>query len=69
MSKVVLKNLVKSYDGVKNIIDNIDLEIKYVDGTQKTFLDKEDVSERIREPHVSMAASNISLSTPSLKPK
>jgi len=27
MSKVVLKNLVKSYDGVKNIINNIDLEI------------------------------------------
>lgn len=28
MSSVVLKNLVKSYDGKKNIIDNIDLEIK-----------------------------------------
>ena len=27
MSKVVLKNLVKSYDGKKNIIDNINLEI------------------------------------------
>lgn len=28
MSNVVLKNLVKSYDGKKNIIDNINLEIK-----------------------------------------
>lgn len=28
MSKVVLKNLIKSYDGSKNIIDNIDLEIQ-----------------------------------------
>lgn len=28
MSKVVLKNLIKSYDGKKNIIDNINLEIK-----------------------------------------
>ena len=28
MSSVVLKNLVKSYDGKKNVIDNIDLEIK-----------------------------------------
>jgi multiple sugar transport system ATP-binding protein len=28
MSKVVLKNLVKSYDGKKNIINGIDLEIK-----------------------------------------
>ena len=28
MSNVVLKNLVKSYDGKKNVIDNIDLEIE-----------------------------------------
>ena len=28
MSSVVLKNLIKSYDGKKNIIDNINLEIK-----------------------------------------
>ena len=28
MSNVILKNLVKSYDGKKNIIDNINLEIK-----------------------------------------
>ena len=47
-------------DGVKTFIDNIDLEIKYVDGTQHTILDGDDVSEKIREPHVSMAASNIS---------
>ena len=47
-------------EGVKTFIDNINLEIKYIDGTQHTFLDGEDVSERIREPHVSMAASNIS---------
>ena len=47
-------------DGVSKFIDNIDLEIKYIDGAQHTFLDGEDVSEKIREPHVSMAASNIS---------
>lgn len=28
MSNVILKHLIKSYDGKKNIIDNIDLEIK-----------------------------------------
>ena len=50
--------------GVSTFINDINLEIKYVDGTQHTILDGEDVSERIREPHVSMAASNIS----SLKP-
>ena len=47
-------------EGVKTFIDDIDLEIKYIDGTQHTYLDGEDVSEKIREPHVSMAASNIS---------
>ncbi len=46
--------------GVSTFIDDINLEIKYIDGTQHTFLDGEDVSEKIREPHVSMAASNIS---------
>ena len=46
--------------GVKTFIDDINLEIKYIDGTQHTYLDGEDVSEKIREPHVSMAASNIS---------
>lgn len=46
--------------GVSSFIGNIDLKIKYVDGTQHTVLDGEDVSEKIREPHVSMAASNIS---------
>ncbi len=46
--------------GVKTFIDDINLEIKYIDGTQHTFLDGRDVSEKIREPHVSMAASNIS---------
>ena len=47
-------------EGVKTFIDDINLEIKYIDGTQHTFLDDQDVSEKIREPHVSMAASNIS---------
>ena len=47
-------------EGVKTFINDIDLQIKYIDGAQHTLLDGEDVSERIREPHVSMAASNIS---------
>ena len=46
--------------GVDTFINDINLEIKYVDGAQRTYLDGEDVSERIREPEVSMAASNIS---------
>ena len=46
--------------GVLTFINDIDLKIKYIDGTQHTMLDGIDVSEKIREPHVSMAASNIS---------
>lgn len=46
--------------GVETFINDIDLQIKYIDGAQRTYLDGEDVSEKIREPHVSMAASNIS---------
>lgn len=45
---------------VKTFIDDINLQIKYIDGAQHTYLDGQDVSEKIREPHVSMAASNIS---------
>lgn len=57
-----IKRGVDTFDeaGVSEFIDNIDLEIKYMDGTQHTFLDGEDVSEKIREPQVSMAASNVS---------
>ena len=47
-------------EGVSKFINDIDLEIRYENGSQRTFLDGEDVSEKIREPHVSMAASNIS---------
>ena len=46
--------------GVSTFINDINLDIKYIDGAQHTFLDGEDVSEKIREPHVSMAASNVS---------
>lgn len=46
--------------GVSSFIGNLDLSIRYIDGAQHTFLDGKDVSERIRKPEVSMAASNIS---------
>lgn len=36
------------------------LELKYIDGTQRVFLNGEDVSEEIRLPEASMAASNVS---------
>ena len=46
--------------GVSGFIGDLDLEIKYENGSQQTYLDGENVSEKIREPQVSMAASNIS---------
>ena len=57
-----LKMDIDTFDekGVETFINDIDLEIRYIDGAQHTFLDGEDVSQKIREPHVSMAASNIS---------
>ena len=45
---------------VSEFIGDIDLKIKYENGAQVTMLDGENVSEKIREPQVSMAASNIS---------
>ena len=45
---------------VSEFIGDLDLEIKYENGAQRTILDGEDVSEKIREPQVSMAASNVS---------
>lgn len=46
--------------GVAAFLPQLNLDIKYLNGTQHTYLDGEDVSEKIREPHVSMAASNVS---------
>ncbi len=50
----------KDEHSVKSFIGNINIEIKYIDGVQHTFLDGEDVSFKIRENEVSMLASDIS---------
>lgn len=47
-------------EAVKKFIDKIDLEIRYENGSQKTILRGEDVSQKIRLNEVSMMASNIS---------
>ena len=46
--------------GVEKTLKNLDVKVEYFDGTQHTFLDGEDVSDKIRENAVSMAASHIS---------
>ena len=57
-----LKLNIDTFDekGVEGFIHDINLQIKYENGKQITMLDGENVSEKIREPQVSMAASNIS---------
>ncbi|MBQ4602597.1 MAG: (d)CMP kinase, partial [Clostridia bacterium] len=47
----------------ENIISelgDITLELKYVDGTQRVYLNGEDVSDNIRTPEISMYASAVS---------
>lgn len=41
-------------------LENINVELKFIDGVQNVFLNGENVSEAIRTPEASMAASNVS---------
>ncbi len=50
----------KDADGVGALLGEIKIELKFVDGVQRVFLNDEDVSEAIRTPDASMAASNVS---------
>ena len=50
----------KNADEIAAQLGKIKLEIRLVDGTQHVFLNDEDVSEEIRLPEISMAASAVS---------
>lgn len=50
----------KDESAVKPMLDEITVDLTYIDGTQKVLLNGEDVSEQIRYPESSMAASGIS---------
>ncbi len=45
---------------VKNAVDSFDVSVEYKNGGQITLLDGEDVSQDIRKPEISMAASTVS---------
>ena len=47
-------------EAVIALLPEIELDIKIVEGTQRVFLNGEDVSEDIRLPEISMAASDVS---------
>lgn len=55
---------VEEQDKVEEALKNIDLLVKYEDGTQKMYLEGQDVSLRIRENAVSKAASDFSALQP-----
>ncbi len=46
--------------GIINVMRDVRLDVEYENGRQKTLLDGRDVSEEIRLPHVSLAASAVS---------
>jgi len=50
----------KDEAAVKTLMDNMKLEVKFVDGEQHMILNGEDVTDQIRTPQVSVAASDIS---------
>lgn len=45
---------------LKEIIDEINLDVEIIDGVQNIFMNGENVSDLIRTPQISMAASNVS---------
>lgn len=45
---------------VIKLLPNTDVSLRFIDGVQRVFLNGEDVSEEIRLPEASMAASNVS---------
>ncbi len=47
-------------DTVEKLLENIQLRLAYVEGTQRVLLNGEDVSQAIRTQEVAMAASNVS---------
>ena len=49
-----------SAEEVVPLLKNINIELKYVSGSQRVILNGEDVSDKIRTPEISMSASNVS---------
>jgi cytidylate kinase len=50
----------KDEAGLRTLLPNIEVELKYTDQGQKMLLNGEDVSQKIRTPEISIAASDVS---------
>ena len=57
-----LRNNIETTDveGVGEVLDKINVELRFLDGVQHVYLNGDDVSTEIRLPEASMAASNVS---------
>lgn len=56
----VTTGAVESDEKIISMLDNTNVELKYVDGVQAVYLNGEDVSAFIRTPEISMGASKVS---------
>ena len=50
----------KNAEAVTDLLPRINIEVKYESGTQKVYLNGEDLGDRIRQPDISMYASAVS---------
>ena len=50
----------KDSDAVKKMMDEVKIEVRFIDGVQHMILDGEDVTGELRTPQTSIAASDIS---------
>ena len=57
---------VKVSELITPLLDNISIEIKYIEGSQHVILNGEDLGDKIRQPDISMYASAVS-SVPSVR--
>ena len=50
----------KDRDAILACLNDVDIDVRYEDGMQRIYLVGEDVTQAIRQPEVSLAASNVS---------
>lgn len=53
-----------NFEALEKVLDEIEIGIENIDGTMHIFLCGEDVSDKIRTPEISMAASNVAKAVP-----
>ena len=56
----IKKNIIDDTNEIIAMLDDTNVELKYIDGVQAVFLNGEDVSSFIRTPEISMGASKVS---------